>query len=81
MIDVKDYTDLASSFLIENVEYAVDVIYACSHHLQNIGAVMRQQKDNARGATTSGTNHPSPEESIQYLKGVILHTSIALGMV
>jgi len=85
MIAIEDYTDLASSFLIENVEYAVDVIHASSHHLQKIGVIMRQRKDNARGATTSttaeGIDDHSSDESIQYLKGVILHTSIAIGMV
>ena len=78
MTDIEDHMDLVFSFLIENVEYVVDVMYASSHQLQKTGAITRQRNDNAYGVTTSttaeGIDHHSSDESIQYIKKMSLHT-------
>ena len=73
---VEDYIDLITSFLVENIEYAVDVIDTSSHILRQLPTSTNDCENGVRGNTECeiGSTH-------RYIKDAIQLTSLAIGMI
>lgn len=73
---VEDYIDLITSFLVENIEYAIDAIDASSHSLHQHSASSNDCETRSSGNLENeiGSNH-------RYIKDTIRLTSLAIGMI
>ena len=81
---VEDYIDLITSFLVENIEYAIDAIDTSSHYLDQQLHVSKGDHDGNGGAGNYvGTEYDIGSTTLThgYVKDTVRLTSLAIGMI
>ena len=78
---VEDYIDLITSFLVENIEYAIDTIDTSSHYLDQLHVSKTNHDGGAGNYAGTKSDIGSTTLSHRYVKDTVRLTSLAIGMI